>query len=1219
MICPATLRFRGTVIAATAGVVRYRFRLDDGPATPYVDMTMKEKEARDVVHLLRIGSAANTAVRGTLQFEVRGSRGAQRATASFAVTCERETGEHEEENPLATFGARYFGPRGDSLDEFSARRLSDYEQLRAMRKAQDKPRPGPPLPDPPAADPCTWSSIGPTNIGGRVTRIAIDPTNNQRVFLATVGGIWRSTDGARRWQRVSDDFLAGTFASVAINPGNQAEVFAGGGDPNFHSAVTSGVGIWRSTANGDPGTWTKVSPPALDGRVIYRLRIDPSAPNAVYAATSDGVYIGTRSAGSITFARLSGFDAWTTDIAVDFSANPRLVYAGVLQASATYSRGVWKYDGATWNQRTSGIPTTDSGTISLALARSNPAVLYAHVAAASTGQLQGAYKTGTAAEPPTAGADAWMLVAGSATLNDGPAAFNSAIEVDPTNTDIVWSGGVNLYRTSDGGTTWSNVASGTDVSYPVFAHNDHHAVAFDPANSKVVYVGTDGGLFRSTDTSQTSWHWNNVSHGLNVTQFFKLSSQQSLAGIAAGGTQDNGVVLTFGNRTWYQPFFCDGWMVAFDAANASTLYLSCAYFLFILTNPVPGTGGSNLTWTLPAGVAIRSPIVTDRTIARAALAVGTNGTNERLLKTTDGVNWSNASPNLPQAVSIATIGIAPSSAFQTYYVATADLQIWRTTDGGTTWTQTSTGLAGPWFWTYSIAVDATNPARAVAATTRGLFFTTDTGAHWDSISGTGTTGLPSATVMGAVFDPSDPDTVYAVTPVGAFRGTITPAVGTTPAVGAWTAFDEGLPDGLPVSDIWVNPITKRLKIASMGYGAFERDIRPGITCPSTRLLIRDNVIDRGETPSPSGVPDPEHPIPDPARPPFFKPDDTAAGRLYWWSSTDVRIDVPSTAPAKNLIPSADHVEFETCPIHASDCPAGTMRDAAPQRGRAARVYVQVNNIGLRPATNVRVTALFADASAGLPNLPVDFWTTTFPAGSSNCGALTPGSGWQFADAVSPCRVIPAINPDLPETVRFDWNVPAGQAGHSCMLVISESNADPIHPNVRATNERRLSELVPNNRQISLRNLHVIDAAAGTSNGMEAMDVSNPDRELSYVDLIVSRVDLPRDAVVGFLLPTRKGVESEGAQPARLTLSATERALARELNVSVGRVLPRQRRSRSAYSRTCPARPHVAARRGLQNCEDSDRIVGAILGDCQARRDSAGRKYLHHPLACGERP
>ena len=596
-------------------------------------------------------------------------------------------------------------------------------------------------------------------------------------------------------------------------------------------------------------------------------------------------------------------------------------------------------------------------------------------------------------------------------------------------------------------------------------------------------------------------------------------------------------------------------MSAGFSANASTLYGNCNGGLFELTNPVPGTsgGGSQATWTLPAGVNIGSPLFSDPGVAGAALAAGTDSSNNvRLLKTTDGLNWNNASPNLPTGNSITTIGIAPGSSFQKYYLGVNNGQIWRTADGGTTWTQATSGLPAS-VTTNSVYIDPANAARAVAATNNGIYLTIDTGANWKSIAGTGTTALPTSAITGAVLGPSDANTVYAITDIGAFRGTITPAAGATPPSGAWTPFDEGLPDGLDINDLWVNRATNRLKIGSMGHGAFERDIRSGITCPSAQLVVRDNVIDRGETSSPSGVPDPEHPIPDAARPGFYKPDNTNAGSLYWWSSADVRIDVPSAAPPKNQIASADGVEAETCPVQLSDCPAGTLRDAEPERGRPARVYAQVYNMGLQPATNVRVVALFADASAGLPLLPNDFWTTTFPAGSTTCGALTPGSGWQFADSANPCRVIPVVNPELPETVRFDWNVPLGQAGHSCMLIVSESVTDPIQSSVRTTNELRPWVFVPNNRQISLRNLHVIDAppapAGGAPKGMESMSVPNPNRESRFVDLFVSRVDLPREAVVGFLLPTRQGVESKGAQVAKVVLDESQQRLARELKVN----------------------------------------------------------------------
>jgi hypothetical protein len=1191
-LCPAVLGFRGTIESSTGGAVRYRWRRSDGEETSYASLRLNAKESRTIHNRQRFGNAGDKNLDGWVELEIIGSEGAKTARATFEIACLQDRNnsgggaglsstvlqgmlENEnDENLLERFEDFYLKRRGYSIkDPFNSRRIRAYERLREMRRRQGKrhvpagwrDKPGGGAPGTVDANNCAWSSIGPTNINGRMTHIAIDPTNNQRLFVTTVGGIWRSIDGARRWQRVSDDFLSTVFASVAINPASPNEVFIGGGDPNYHGGWRGGLGIWRSTTNGDPASWTKVSPPELDNQVIYRLRVDPTAPNNVYAATSNGVYIGTRTGATITFARLSGFDAWTNDIVVDFSASPRLVYAGVRTGTLAFGRGIWKFNGTTWSQRNTGIPTVSSRTIVLALANSNPSVLYAKVES-TNGHSQGVYKTTTAGETPMGGGNAWTAT-GSA-LDDSCAGFcyswyNSTLEVDPTNSDIVWGGGLSIYRTINGGTLWSNVWGGTDPVFPLGVHADHHAVAFDPANSKIVYVGNDGGIFRTSDTSSATWRWNNVAHNLVVTEFYRVTSQQALAGIGAGGTQDNGTVVTFGNRTWYQPGGCDGNDVGIDAANASTLYANCNGGLYELTNPVPGTvgGGSVATWTLPMNVVAATPLMTDSMVVRGALSGGyttapgpTPGSTIntwRLIKTTDGLNWNNASTQLTPPATITAIGIAPSSTFQTYYLGVSGGAIWRTINGGTMWTQTSTGLPAG-VWVNAIEVDAANPARAIAATSNGIFLTVDTGATWNSVAGSGMGALPTNAITGAVFNPNDSNSVFAVTDIGAFRGTITPAIGASPPSGAWTPFDEGLPDGMDINDIWVNRTTGMLKIGTMGHGAYQRDIRSGIACPSTELVVRDNVNDRGVTPSPSGVPDPEHPIPDAAHPGFYKPDDTAAGRVYWWSSTDIRIDVPATAPVKNQITSADHVEMQTCPINLADCPAGTLRDANPRRGQAARVYAQVTNTGLQSGSNVRVVALFADASVGLPLLPADFWTTTFPAGSTTCGSLTPGSGWQFAEPANPCRVIPVVNPDVPEVVRFDWTVPTTQAEHSCILIISESSNDPLNPSIRTTNERRLWELVPNNRQISLRNLHVVDSTApsggGEPRGIEGMNIPNPSRDIRYVELVLSRVDLPRKAVIGLIVPTSSGITAKGAQRSEVNLDDRQLKLVRDLKL-----------------------------------------------------------------------
>jgi len=1075
--------------------------------------------------------------------------------------------ELESEDFLAMREALYVRPRMYPRKTIDPKaRLSAYRQLQRMRTAQGlrhistRWMDGPGAPGTTGPGGCAWHSVGPTNINGRVTSIAIDPANRLRIFVATVGGIWRSVDGGRRWQRVSDEFLATVFASVAINPGNGNEILAGGGDPNYGSAgPASGIGIWRSTSGGGPGSWAKVSPATLDGQVIFRLRFDPAAPNNVYAATSAGLFLGVHAGVGMTWTRLGGFDASTNDVVVDFSVNPRLVYAGVRGASATYALGIWKYDGTSWQKRDTGIPSASGRTIALALATSSPSTIYAKIENGANGTMLGVYKTTTGGEDPAGPANAWNALPTASILNDsffpsgnGYSWYNSVLEVDPSNANIVYGGGLNIYRTLDGGGTWASASGGADATFPMYVHSDHHAVAFDPVNPKIVFVGDDGGIFRSTDASAAVWHWNDISHGMVITEFYRITSQQAMATVLAGGSQDNGTEITFGNRTWYQFGGCDGADVAIDGGDAVSIYANCNGGLYEESNPVPGTpgGGSSITPVFPAGTTWNPPIASDPSLAGAALSAGKAGTNGVILKTVDGVNWAAASPALAANQQVTFFAIAPSSAFTAYYVGVVGggaPNVWRTINGGTNWLTAQTGL--PNLWPTAGAVDWTNAARAFAVFggSGGVFLTIDGGANWVGLPGAGATALPSAGVTGIVIDPNDPNVVYISTVIGVFRGVIAPG---PPPTCAWSPFDEGLPDGIDANGIWVNRTTGILSIGTMGHGAFQRDINPGVTCQPAVLVVRDNVYDRGVTPTPSGIPDAEHPIPDPARPGFYKPDDTNAGRVYWWSSPDIRIDVPSVDPPANTIASADHVEFESCPIEIASCPAGLMKDSEPIRGRAARAYVQVSNRGIVPASSVRVLALWADATAGLPLLPADFWANTFPAGIAGCGPLTAGSGWNFVDPVNPCPVIPVVNPALPEVVGFNWNVPVGAADHSCMLAITESADDPIDPAVRAGNERRPWVFIPNNHQIGLRNLHIVTASSphGPAGGMAAMNVPNPSKDRDTVELVISRGDLAEDAHLGLLLPRKYKVSAEGLRRTDAKLSNDHRRQATELEL-----------------------------------------------------------------------
>jgi hypothetical protein len=993
---------------------------------------------------------------------------------------------------------------------------------------------------------CAWVSAGPTNINGRVTSIAVDPTDGNKIYATTVGGIWRSLDAGRRWQRVSDEFLSTVFSSVAVNPSTPSEVVAGGGDSSYQSTSRGGIGIWRSNNFGAPGTWTKVSTPDFDNKVIYRIRFDPAPPNDLYVASTHGVWLGVHNGGNITFSQIGSFNADTSDVVVDFSALPRKVYAGVRSSSVNFAKGIWKWNGSAWAKKDGGIPTNNIQLVALALAKTSPTTLFARMVA-SDGQQQGIYKTSVAGE----GANAWAILPNASIVNDSGGVgfwyswYNNVIEIDPTDASRVYAAGLSTFRSINGGVDWEKISAGADPSYPYWTHGDHHAFAFDPVNPKIVYAGNDGGIDKSTDISKPVWHWRDASHGMVMTEFYYTTSSHEHPTLLAGGSQDNGTEITFGNRTWYNPGGCDGFQVGSDAKNPDTLYANCNHSMYELANPVPGTigGQTSINWVTP--VPVHEPAVTDRLYAGGALASGGDVCGKQtVLKTTDGVNWAKTNTNFPaggKAIVIASASVAnfktymagviyspPSQAacpgFQSaFFTAT----MYRTDDGGVNWTANATGL--PSIAPASIVFDPTDKFRVyLSYYSSGLYMTTNA-TNYYQIAGSGPTGLPpSAQVREVAVDPADANVVYAATSVGVFRGVITPGA---PPSAVWTPFDEGMPDGTIINGVWTDPKTGILYAGTFGHGMYRRDIRAAAACKARMLVVRDNVYDDGDEPSPFGIPDAEHPIPDPVRPQFYKPDDTAGGRTYWWTSGDIRVDVPSAAPFKNAIASADHIEFEVCPTAIADCPAGTMVDAPPQSGKIARVYVQVQNRGVESVANTRVLAIWVPLSAGLPPLPPSFWTTTFPA-NGPCGALDPSTGWKLVDPVNPCRNIAAINPEIPELARFDWNVPIGVDGHACILTVVESPEDPLDPKIRAQNLVKPEDFVPISRHIAQRNLTVKPFKLKWLPILFPIQIINPPEERGF-ELVLSKPDLREN--IQFALP--KGMIARptfgAARPARI--------------------------------------------------------------------------------------
>jgi hypothetical protein len=1019
------------------------------------------------------------------------------------------------------------------------------------------------------ANGCAWTSVGPTNLNGRVSSIAIDPTNNQRIYAATVGGLWRSFTAGRRWERVSDDFLATVFGAIAVNPGAPHEILAGGGDSQMGvQPVYNGDGIWRSTSSGAPGTWSKVLPAKFDNSIVYRIIYDPAPPHDVYVAAKNGVWIGTHDAnGNLTFDRIDGFDATTHDIAVDFSVTPRIIYAGVRESSLQFGVGIWKWQQATsWQPRSNGIPLADAETFSIALSQSHPNILYTKVSQRSDQTLIGLFKTVTAAE----GAKAWEplpVLQATAVPDEIMGWYNTMLEVDPTDPDRVYAGGIEMWMSTNGGTTWDMANDLTDAAYPLRAHADFHTLAFDPLNPKIIYVGNDGGIDRSTDLSKPTWHWTDVSHGMVISMFYFMTSNRAYPSLLAGGMQDNGTGISFGNRTWYNPGGCDGFDVGSDAKNPDTLYANCNNNDVIdeFTNPVPGTIGGPKPGTFFTGAKITfandpkpgPPVITDIVTAKAALAGSGTCGQKTIVKTVDGVKWEDTFPNLPLGGAPIALASAPSASFQTYLAAVAykpppmtaqcNVQgtafspyVIRSDDGGTTWTPVS-GLPSnreP----SSLVFDPNDKNRSfVTYRNGGERIYMSTGGPYVKIGGA-FPNLIASDVRKVVVDPFDANVLYAATSMGVYRGVLTPGM---PFTASWTPFNEGLPDGMEINDVWADPQTGILSIGSFGFGAFRRDIRKDANCKARMLVVRDCVYDDGREQSPCGVPDAEHPIVDVELPQgtFYKPDDTVAGKAWWWTSRDIRIDVPSKAPYRNRIDNADSVELELCPSSVSNCPAGSIIDSPPQAYKDARVYVQVTNRGVEPVQKTRVIALWNASGAKFEKLPETFWTQTFPA-DAPCGALDPTTGWQLVDPTQPCRTISSVKPIMPEVARFDWKVPFNADGGATMMTIVESPEDTLDPSIRKNNVLAPSVLVPGSRHIALRNVRItpFDVDSVREPKLWPLDLLKLPQDILDVELVMAKPDLRGS--VRIVLPA--GLSARAGEGSVRRTRVTEEELVRKL-------------------------------------------------------------------------
>jgi hypothetical protein len=694
------------------------------------------------------------------------------------------------------------------------------------------------------SDTSQWTSIGPDNVGGRVLAVAVNPSTPNIVWIgAASGGLWKSTSagvGVNAWTYVNTGQPTVAVSSIAIHPLNPNLMYIGTGEvgsaygrgqvgtPGARS--TYGMGVLKSVNGGATWTLTSLTFTFPQVTAVQKVLVNPSSTTTVFAITSEGTYKSVDAGSTWTLVHnvLMGMDI------VINPADTAVLYACYGQRNSTSGKGIYKTTngGASWTRLTA-LDTTNFGRTSLALSPSNPQTIYAGVAHGGTSSLRGLYRS-------TNGGTTWTLQT-STNYMSTQGWYDNVIAVHPTNPAIVLAAGLDIYKSTSNGAAltqkslWyagydGTVPAGGPEGPPSYAHADHHAITYDPVNPSLVYFGSDGGVFASTDGGET---FEGRNGGFVTTQFYGgFANAETAPAIALGGLQDNGTLKYEGTASWNKTYGGDGGWCAIDPRNADVMYEE--YVNLTISKTTDGgtswfgatsglaTGGGNANFIAPFVI---SPSHPDILYAGALVVYKTTNGAGTWVPTNGGAAF-NGTP-------VACIGVS-SLTPDTLIAATgsstagAAFEVFRSTNGGTAWTNVTGAL--PNRYPTDITFDPHSSLIAYITYsgygTPHVFRSTNAGLTWNDIS----SNLPDLPAQTIAVDPLFPATLFAGTDLGVFR--------TLDGGGSWHTFDTGMPPAM-VLDLAVSGAARELRAATFGNGIYERSL-PAPTTFDYRALAFGN-------------------------------------------------------------------------------------------------------------------------------------------------------------------------------------------------------------------------------------------------------------------------------------------------------------------------------------------------------------------------------------------
>lgn len=661
-----------------------------------------------------------------------------------------------------------------------------------------------------------WTPLGPTNwnsIGwnpgiGRINAITVDPNNSNIIYVGTpAGGCWKSTNGGNSWTPLTDDMATLGVSGIAIDPNNSNVVYIATGDGDGND--TYSIGVMKSTDGGSTWNSTGLNWSTSQTRVMRKIIIDPNNSNILFVATSNGLYK-TVDAG-ITFTNVLGGSIRD----VEFNpSNSSTIFACTNTSYHKSTNG-----GNSFSNITNGVPQSGVGRMAIAVTPDDTNYVYLLASDATTSGFYGLYRSTDGGNNFSLRTNTPNVFGYNTSGNDsgGQSWYDMALAVSPTNKFEVYTGGINVWKSNNGGATLFALSrwNWPTGSYE-YVHADIHTLDF---YGNDLFCGSDGGIFKSSNSGN---NFIDLTAGIQNSQFYRLSNSTTNSGTIMGGTQDNGSFM-LKNGTWTHVTGGDGMECIVDYSNANIMYSSSQYGnLYKSTNG--GASFNGITGSIGDQGAWVSPYTLDP-VNPNTIYLG----YDQIWKSTNGGNTWNSIPGFNAGTNLKSLVVAPSN--NSYIYAATDNTIYKTTNAGSSWTNITNGLPGNAL-TY-ISVHNTNPNIlwvSLSGYTNGqkVYKSTNGGSSWTNVSG----NLPNIPVNCVVYENGTNNGIYVGTDMGVYYK--------NDDLFQWQMYMDGLPRVI-VNELEIQYNSGKIRAATYGRGIWESDLFV-TTPPTAQFYSPDTVI-----------------------------------------------------------------------------------------------------------------------------------------------------------------------------------------------------------------------------------------------------------------------------------------------------------------------------------------------------------------------------------------